>query len=270
VVESQRKKELLKKIQDETGAKPGEAEMMTHYAKYLARMVNSLTQDEVEEATQTAAQWNKKGIPSEVQADVARRKSEDILQYVATEMFKKAGMRLFMMSAWKNEEGKLMVSSHDYNDELGNGESFVKTYDWQAILPEWESYVTKQFGEHLQGLSGKGRKDNTYKLEIGGNRFPVLPDHADLDSDTRKAVVRAFLNWHYQDCSGKTKDLVPWKEVIPRQDELIPPPYLPDGHKIRETSRMNRDEATELLDFWFDRQQNCRDVTFEFYGWWSK
>jgi hypothetical protein len=44
--------------------------------------------------------------------------------------------------------------SHDYNDELGNGESFVKTYDWQAILPEWESYVTKQFGEHLQGLSG--------------------------------------------------------------------------------------------------------------------
>ncbi|KAG2744276.1 hypothetical protein P692DRAFT_20677845, partial [Suillus brevipes Sb2] len=70
-----------------------------------------------------------------------------------------------------------------------------------------------------------------------------------------------------EDCSGKTKDPVPWKEVIPRQDELIPPPYLPDGRKIREPSRMNRDEATELLDFWFDRQQNCRDVTFEFYGW---
>lgn len=110
VVESQRKKELLKKIQDETGAKPGEPEMMNHYAKYLARMVNSLTEDEVKEATQMAAQWNKHGVPAEVQADVARRKSEDILQYVATEMFKKAGMRLFMMSAWKNEEGKLMVS----------------------------------------------------------------------------------------------------------------------------------------------------------------
>ena len=73
-----------------------------------------------------------------------------------------------------------------------------------------------------------------------------------------------------EDCSGKTKDPVPWKEVIPRQDELIPPPHLPDGRKIREPSRMNRDEATELLDFWFDRQQNCWDVTFEFYGWWSK
>ena len=43
----------------------------------------------------------------------------------------------------------------------------------------------------------KGRKDNTYKLDIGGNGFPVLPDHAELDLDTRKAIVRAFLNWHY-------------------------------------------------------------------------
>ncbi|KIK34148.1 hypothetical protein CY34DRAFT_17918 [Suillus luteus UH-Slu-Lm8-n1] len=33
---------------------------------------------------------------------------------------------------------------------------------------------------------------------------------------------------------------------------------------------MNRDEATELLDFWYNRQQNSEDVTFEFYGWWSK
>jgi hypothetical protein len=36
-VKSQRKKELLKKIQDETGAKPGEPEMMNYYVKYLAR-----------------------------------------------------------------------------------------------------------------------------------------------------------------------------------------------------------------------------------------
>ncbi|KAG1766641.1 hypothetical protein EDD22DRAFT_950409 [Suillus occidentalis] len=144
-------------------------------------MVSSLTKDEVEEATQMAAQWNKHGIPAEVQADVARRKSKDILQYVATEMFKKARMRLFMMSAWKNEEGKLMVSSHNYYNELGNGESFVKTYT--------------ELGDDL--VVKKGWKDNTYKLDIGGNGFPVLPDHADLDSDTQKAIVRAFLNWHY-------------------------------------------------------------------------
>lgn len=135
----------------------------------------------------------------------------------------------------------------------------------------------------------KGRKDNTYVLEMGDDGFPILPDHAEMDSDTRKAVVRAFLNWHYrecmksvkseqlngltallEDCSGKPKDPVPWKEVIPRHDQLIPPVYLPDGKKIREPSRMNRHEATELLDFWYNRQKNCRDAVFEFYGWWNK
>ncbi|KAG0692324.1 hypothetical protein DFH29DRAFT_882653 [Suillus ampliporus] len=33
---------------------------------------------------------------------------------------------------------------------------------------------------------------------------------------------------------------------------------------------MNQEETTELLDFWYNQQENCRDVTFEFYGWWSK
>ncbi|KIK33288.1 hypothetical protein CY34DRAFT_99860, partial [Suillus luteus UH-Slu-Lm8-n1] len=102
---------------------------------------------------------------------------------------------------------------------------------------------------------------------MGDDGFPILPDHAEMDSDIRKAVVQAFLNWHYQDCSGKPKDPVPWKEVIPRHDQLIPPVYLPDGKKIREPSRMNRHEATELLDFWYNSQKNCRDAVFEFYGW---
>ncbi|KAG1738082.1 uncharacterized protein EDB91DRAFT_1249378 [Suillus paluster] len=253
VVGSLRKKELLKKIEDETGVKPGEPEMMNHYAKYLAEMVNSLTEKEVEEATEMAEEWKSK-------------------EFRPSEMFKKAGMWLFMLSAWKNEDGKLLVSSHDYNDEFGNGESFSKTGDWQVILPEWESYVSKQFDKEVEddAVVRKGRKDNTYVLEIGCDGLPILPDHGKMDSDTRKAVVRAFLNWHYQDCSSRPKDPVPWKEVIPRPEELIPPMYLPEGRKLREPSRMNWEEATELLDFWYNRQENIWDVTFEFYGWWSK
>ncbi|KAG2744598.1 hypothetical protein P692DRAFT_20703094, partial [Suillus brevipes Sb2] len=192
--------------------------MMNHYSKYLTEMVESLTGKEIEEATEMAVQWNKQGVPPEVQAYIARRKSDNILLYVAKEMFKRAGMQLFMLSAWKNEKGKLMVSSHNYNDEIGKGESFFQTLDWQTILPEWEAYTRRQIGEWPK-FSGLGRKDNTYTLDMGDDGFPILPDHAKMDSDTWKAVVRAFLNWHYQDCSGKPKDPVPWKEVIPRQDE---------------------------------------------------
>ncbi|KAG2742514.1 hypothetical protein P692DRAFT_20879206 [Suillus brevipes Sb2] len=252
--------------------KAGEHGMMNHYSKYLTEIVESLTEKEIEEGTEMAVQWNKQGVPPEVQANIARRKSDNILLYVAKEMFKRAGMRLFMLSAWKNEKGKLMVSSHNYNDEIGKGESFSQTSDWQTILPKWEAYARRQFDadDADDPVVKRGGKDNTYTLDMGDDGFPILPDHAEMDSDTWKAVVRAFLNWHYQDCSGKPKDPVPWKEVIPKQDELIPPPYLLHGLKIREPSRMNRHKATELLDFWYDRQQIGQDVIFEFYGWWSK
>ncbi|KAG1823864.1 uncharacterized protein BJ212DRAFT_1296390 [Suillus subaureus] len=222
-----RKMELLLKIEDKTGVELGEPGMMNHYSKYLTEMVNSLTKKEVKEATKMATVWNKQGVLPEVQADTAKQKSNEILWYMAGEMFKKAGMQLFMLSAWKNEEGKLLVSSHDYNDELGNGESFTKTCDWQVVLPEWETYVSKKFNKEVDNgtMVKKGRKDNTYTLKIGGNGLPILLDHAEMDSDTWKAVVRAFLNWHY--CDGKPKDPVPWKEFYgwwSKADKEVKPP----------------------------------------------
>lgn len=72
MVESLRKKELLKTIEDKTGVKPREHGMMNHYSKYLTEMVESLTKKEVEEATEMAIKWNKQGISPKVQADIAQ------------------------------------------------------------------------------------------------------------------------------------------------------------------------------------------------------
>ncbi|KAG1839924.1 hypothetical protein F4604DRAFT_1940463 [Suillus subluteus] len=226
VVESLRKRELLKKIEAKTGVKPGEPEMMTHYDKYLMEMVNSLTEKEVEEATEMAAEWNKQGVPPELQADMARQKGKDILRYVAKEMFKKAGMWLFMMLAWKNEQGKLMVSSHNYNEEFSNGESFIKMCDCKVILLEWEGYVAKQFDGDVEDetLVKKGRKDNTYTLEIGQwISYPPGPcrdvfQHPEGHCPGLLELALSWVNNLYfldddvtiilEDCSGKTKNPV--------------------------------------------------------------
>lgn len=128
----------------------------------------------------------------------------------------------------------------------------------------------------------KGRKDNTYTLKTGNDGFPILLDHTKMDSDIKKAAIQAFLNWHYcesvqvnmlddltaitENYSGKLKDPVPWKVVIPRKDKLIPPLYLSDGLKIWKPLKMNQHKVTKLLDFWYERQQNCRNIVFEFYG----
>ncbi|KAG1831097.1 hypothetical protein EV424DRAFT_1343221 [Suillus variegatus] len=69
-----KKKELLKQIEDETGVKPREKEIMKYYSKYLAEMVNSLTETEVEEASEMAMQWNKMGVPLEFKLTQPNRK----------------------------------------------------------------------------------------------------------------------------------------------------------------------------------------------------
>lgn len=43
----------------------------------------------------------------------------------------------------------------------------------------------------------KGCQDKTYVLEVGDDGYPMLPACDAMDLDTKKAVIRAFLTWHY-------------------------------------------------------------------------
>lgn len=110
VIDTLRKKELLKKIQDETGAKPGTKDMINHYTNQLNELMASLSPEELEEAKETAHAWNNQGVPADVKADIARKKGDDMIHHFASEMWNRAGMRVFVVSAWKNVEGKINVS----------------------------------------------------------------------------------------------------------------------------------------------------------------
>ncbi|KAG1841466.1 hypothetical protein C8R48DRAFT_583690, partial [Suillus tomentosus] len=89
--------------------------------KYLSALIESLTEEEIQEAVKTAEEWNSQGVPPEVQIDIAKKKSEGMVHHFASEMYKRAGMRVFVLAARKTEEGKLLVTGHDYNDEFGGG-----------------------------------------------------------------------------------------------------------------------------------------------------
>jgi hypothetical protein len=41
------------------------------------------------------------------------------------------------------------VCRHDDNEALGDGDSFMKTKDWEDIEPVWQEYAQEQFGECL-------------------------------------------------------------------------------------------------------------------------
>ncbi|KAG1864531.1 hypothetical protein C8R48DRAFT_773048 [Suillus tomentosus] len=271
VIDTLRKKELLKKIEDETGAKPGTKEMMNHYTVHLNQLMASLSPEDLEEAQETANDWNTRGVPDDVKVEIARKKGDDMIRHFASEMWNHAGMRVFVLSAWKDGESKVQVAGHDYNQEFGGAASFMKSYNWKVIEPEWDAYAASVFGRcgRESGCSEKGRQDNTYTLDVGDDGYPVVPAYGSMDLDTKKAVVRAFLTWHYRKCCGDPKVSVPWKYVIPRYNEIIPGQYLPEGHNLAEPSKLRQIHATELLRFWHDRQEEGEQHVFEFVGWWD-
>lgn len=160
VIEHQHKDEILKM----TGAKPGEAKMIQNYQGALTSFMDSLSKEEKEEAQKTADEWNTNAPPADIRANFAERKAPGLIKNLATELWRQAGMRIFVVSAWQTEEGKLTIngsallplslidSDHlpvirlDFNERL-QGKSFTGTKDWKPLLSEWSAYAGEEFGE---------------------------------------------------------------------------------------------------------------------------
>lgn len=152
-------------IRAETGAIPGSEDMIVRWPEATKTVIDSLSAEEKEAAHVLAEQWNNEAAPPNVQANVAESKGADMIEHFATEIFKQAGMRVFILSAWWDSRGKLMLgtyvrfelfpsnytnnfSRHDFNHQFAGAKRFSSTMDVDGIfMPEWKQYVADQFGE---------------------------------------------------------------------------------------------------------------------------
>ncbi|KAG1852097.1 hypothetical protein DFJ58DRAFT_841960 [Suillus subalutaceus] len=262
-------------IQEETGEMAGSGEMISKWPKAAKTVINQLSAEEKEEAQAMADKWNNEAAPPEVQAHVAKTKGADMIEHFATEMFKKAGMRVFVLSTWKDGKGKLMLGGHDFNEQFANSESFMKTRDWEGVfMPEWQEYVGEQFdaedGEEPQMVKSKKRVPRKLiKLEEDANGWPILPDTKGWKCADQHHMIRSFLTTLYRMCGGKDniKALVPWGDVIHSQSAFFQSTQWPTGVQFKEPSKMDKADATAVLDFWFDRQQHNIRPAFSFKAW---
>ncbi|KAG2741949.1 hypothetical protein P692DRAFT_20749603, partial [Suillus brevipes Sb2] len=136
------------RIREETGEIAGSEAMIVKWPEATKTVLAGLSAKEKEEANVLADKWNNEAAPPEVQANLAETKGADMIEHFAAEMFKQAGMRVFVMSAWRDSRGKLMLGAHDHNDQFSGTNSFMKTRNWDEIfMPEWQQYAGEQFGE---------------------------------------------------------------------------------------------------------------------------
>ncbi|KAG2085895.1 uncharacterized protein F5147DRAFT_781854 [Suillus discolor] len=185
-------------------------------------------------------------------AEVTESKGADMIKHFATEMFKKAGIRVCILSAWKDSQGKLMLGGHDFNEQFGDGESFIKTRDWDGIImPEWVEYVGEQFdgGDDREPQMVKSKKRVAKKLvelDEDADRWPILPDTTGWKRAEQQHMIRSFLTKLYRMCSGEEnlKAAVPWGDVIHDPWAFFDGAHWLAGMQLKEPSKMDKADAT--------------------------
>lgn len=114
VIEEERKADILQKIrdeiEDETGRKAGQKEVLKRYQPMMTAVMKTLDNDELEQAQAKADEWTNQAPDATVQAKTAKKKGEKMVKHFAKEMFTQAGMRVFVLGTWKDEKGGLLTS----------------------------------------------------------------------------------------------------------------------------------------------------------------
>ncbi|KAG2113685.1 hypothetical protein DEU56DRAFT_761928 [Suillus clintonianus] len=226
----------------------------------VKRVMAELSGDELEKAKETAEEWSTNFPPPEIQAQVARKKGPAYMEHFSKEMWRQCGMRVFVMSAWKNEQGEVLFGMHDDNEALGDGDSFMKTKDWEDIEPVWQECRGTDGGRQVKGGRKRIRKP-AFELETDGDGMPLLPDITETKLEEKKAIVRAFLTSHYRICSGIEKAVVPWSAIVQSQDDFVARQYVPADVDLKEPSKLQHWDTTALLNFWYARQEEAKVMT---------
>ncbi|KAG2052962.1 hypothetical protein BDR06DRAFT_972645 [Suillus hirtellus] len=255
-----KRKSYKKEILEKTGARPGGKEMIKHYQGVVNAIMASLSGEQLEEANKIAIEWFSSAPPTDVQAEFAQKKAPGMMKDLANQLWRQAGMRIFILSAWKTEEGKVRINGINFNEKL-EGNSFTNTKNWKLMLPEWNAYVGEEFAidqnddndgneDADEKESRNQRRKKEFTLEVNAYGLPVIPDIKPLNLENKKSLIQVFLTKHYRFCSQKPKASVPWSVVMEAQENFIEPKFSPTSGKIKDLSKLQLHEADQLLQFW--------------------
>ncbi|KAG1818208.1 uncharacterized protein BJ212DRAFT_1299026 [Suillus subaureus] len=236
--------------------------MFKHYQAAVKRVMAELSNNELEKVKETAEEWSNNFPPPEIQAQVAHKKGPVYMEHFSKEMWRQCRMRVFVMSAWKNEQGEVLFRMHDDNEALGDGDSFMKTKDWEDIEPVWQEYMQEQFNE--------GRLKNNQKACFQtGNRQrwdAIASGHYQNETQGEEGHSEGI---SYIALSSD-KAVMPWSAIIQSQDDFVARKYIPADVDLKEPSKLQNWDTMALLNFWHAQQEKGEGPTFLFKAWKNK
>ncbi|KAI5998445.1 hypothetical protein EDC04DRAFT_2612456 [Pisolithus marmoratus] len=131
-----KQKERIHGVLECSGYKPGTSTWISKYQGAVAKVMKSMSTEELYQAKETADAWNNMRAPVEVQSQAAEAKGRQYAKQFTEEMWKQCGV-------------------HDYNDEISDGKLFD---NWGRMQDQWAQYAQNAFRQEAddpQNMDGE-------------------------------------------------------------------------------------------------------------------
>ncbi|KAF8835539.1 hypothetical protein BDN67DRAFT_1015473 [Paxillus ammoniavirescens] len=246
VIQETHKMIINEVIRKRYGKKPGTKEALSN-----------LTEEEWDEAENTAAKWNlDRGPPNEVKARNAARYGQKVFHEFAQEMWQACSMWVVIMVGWKQEDGHT-ITAMDFNDEIADGEKFQGI---QKMSTAWDKYI----GTHFEP-EGELNMDDADSEEESNPKQKQKRKRAD---PTTQVTCEDGAIW-IGDLAGTgvacacPKAVAPFKKLPQSINEMVASEHLPPDFQLSgDPSHMKTSEALQFLEFIQVHQKEHPDDIF--------
>ncbi|KAI6037477.1 hypothetical protein EDC04DRAFT_2897427 [Pisolithus marmoratus] len=151
-------KERIHGVLECSGYKPGTSTWISKYQWAVAKVMKSMSAEELDQAKETANTWNNTRAPAEVQSQAVEAKGRQYAQQFVEEMWKQCGVRVVVMAAWLSMDNDVLTAFHDYNEKIGDGKLFD---NWGRMQDQWAQYAQDAFRQEAddpQNTDGRAHK----------------------------------------------------------------------------------------------------------------
>ncbi|KAI6017049.1 hypothetical protein EDC04DRAFT_2608159 [Pisolithus marmoratus] len=197
-------KERIHGVLECSGYKPGTSTWISKYQWAVAKVMKSMSAEELDQAKETADTWNNMRAPAECRAVEA--KGRQYAKQFVEEMWKQCGVQVVVMAAWSSMDNDVLTAFHNYNDEIGDGKLFD---NWGRMQDQWAQYAQDAFRQEAndpQNTNGerppvpkvhKGQKQPEVELMMATYGTPEIPSILNMTVQEKMDVVQAFLAFYY-------------------------------------------------------------------------
>ncbi|KAL0945628.1 hypothetical protein HGRIS_014782 [Hohenbuehelia grisea] len=254
-------------------------------------------EDEQEELTQKAKDWNKEGPPPNVQAKTAKEEGASTTRKFLKYMRHQMGINAMVFLRWEDTEGETYYSVYEtdleikmctsnkggYKSMQENWVKFNEDREGGFLNAKFRTYLIFGWTEKAESSddSGAPKPKHWTELETTTEGYPILPQRpANASLKEMKKLIRTFVNDVRRTLKSSSRHgtviesaaghdigipTTPWGEILIDTSKHIDSKYLPNGIVLNDPLRMKMDNLNKVFAHWWTRQEAGK-VPLQFLG----